>query len=307
MTGPLYTVTRWCLSVLPVDGSGRRVFDETLADWRSERASAAGPWTAFAVSLRAIAAVFRSVMLISQRELSSRQGAAPLLRLAVWSLVCALLVVAFNWNRSIAVEGTQVPIGLTAVWLGAASWVVAFMPLLAFMSAASGRRSASLPPRLGPSVVAGVVMLAAMGWALPAAGQAWREILFELTGGQGAIPPGIQERSMIELVGLLTTREFTSAASALNLRLVYIVAVPLLLVLGLTARSLSGRRRVAASILPLLVFAIPFLARIDSPYGHASAWPALLAAVLITRALVRSARSEEGAAAGDTASHGVAK
>lgn len=293
MTGPLYGLVRWFLSMLPVEGSGRRVFDETLADWRSEAAIATGPWGAVTVSLRAVVSVVRSVLMISWSELSSRQGLAPLLRLATWSVVCVLLFVAFNWNRSIPVQGGDVAIGATAVWLMSVSWIVALMPLLAFFSAAVGRRGASLPPRLGPAVVAGVVMLAAMGWVLPAAGQAWREILFALTGGQGAIPPGIQERSMVELIGLLSTDAVSRAVSALNLRLVYVVAVPVLLVLGLTARSLSGRWRLAATVLPLLVFAIPFLARIDSPYGHATSWPAMFAAVLLTRAIVRSARAAQ--------------
>ncbi len=293
MTGPIYAVVRTLLSVLPVDHSGRRVFDETLADWRREAANVSGHLARLAVSVRAIVSVVRGVVMISAREAFNRHGLASLGRLGAWSAMAVLLFVAFNFNRAIPVQGVhhalQRAIGLEAIVLGSVSWVVALLPLLAFMSAASGRQHTARIPRLGPAVVAGVVMLGAMGWAMPAANQAWRETMFALNGGTGPIAQGINERSMVELVGLLTSSQFSSAASALNLRLVFIVAVPVLLVLGLTARSLGGRWRLAASVLPLLVFAIPFMVRIDSPYGHASSWPALIAAVLLTRAIERRA------------------
>jgi hypothetical protein len=298
MTGPLYTLTQWCLRSLPVDGAGRRVFDETLADWRKEAANATGRRQALVISVRAGLSVVRCVMLICRREIGSREGIASLLRLAAWSTATVLLFVAFNWNRSIPVAGLQVVIGPTAVWLGSVSWALALMPLLAFVSTATGRRTASMAPRLGPALVAGLVMFGAMGWAMPAANQAWRELVFGLSGGTGPVPPGINERSLVELIGLLSSADSSRALSGLNLRLLFIVAVPVLLVLGLTARSLTGRWRLAATVLPLVVFAIPFLARIDTVYGHASSWVAVLAAVLVTRTLARRAERDGKESAG---------
>ena len=144
-----------------------------------------------------------------------------------------------------------------------------------------------MAPRLGPALIATLVMVAAMGWVMPAANQAWRELVFGLSGAAGTVPPGINERSIVELVAMLSTADSSKAVAGLNLRLVFILAVPVVLVLGVTARSLTGRWRLAATVLPLLIFAIPFAARIDSLYGHASSW---LAAVLVTRAVVRGAR-----------------
>ena len=299
MTGPAYTLAQGCLRILPVDAAGRRVLDETLADWRREAANAAGRTQAVVVSLRASVSVARSVILICRREICSQEGIASLLRLACWSTVSVLLFVVFNWNRTIPVDGVPVAIGPTAVWLGSVSWMLGLMPLLAFASAATGRRTASVAPRLGPALVSGLVIFGAMGWAMPAANQAWRELLFGLSGGTGAVPPGINERSIIELVGLLSTAEYSSALSGLNLRLMFTAAVPVLFVLGTTARSLSGRWRLAATVLPLLIFAMPFLARIDTVSGHASSWLAVVAAVLVTRALARGAerdRTDSGSA-----------
>ena len=287
MTGPPYSVTQWCLSVLPVDDRGRRVFDETLADWKSEATKASGPQGSATVSLRAVASVLRSIAMISSKELSTRKGLAPLLRLATWSFVSVLVFVAFNWNWSIPVEGVQVQIGSTAVLLGSVSSVLAFLPLVAFVSAATGRRGGAQVPRLGPAVVAGLVMFGAMGWGMPAANQAWREMMFALSGGSGAIAPGINERSIVELIGMLLGENLGRVMAGLNVRLMFMVAVPVMLVLGVTARSLQGRRRVAGSVLPVLFLLLPFSS--PSTFGLAW-WPALLGAVLVTRALARADR-----------------
>jgi hypothetical protein len=289
MTGGLYKLAQWCLRSLPVDAAGRRVLDETLADWRREAATATGRRQVLVVSVRAGVSIGRSVMSICWREIGSHEGVAPLVRLACWSIVSAVLFVAFNWNRSVVIDGEQVAIGPAAVWLLSVSWVLALMPLLAFAAAAIGRRTPSMAPRLGPALIASLVMLAAMGWAMPAANQAWRELVFGLSGATGAVPRGINERSIVELIAMLSTTDSSKAAAGLNLRLLFILAVPVVLVLGVTARSLTGRWRLAATVLPLLVFAIPFVARIDSVYGHASSW---LAAVLLTRALVRGAQGD---------------
>jgi len=288
VTGPLYTVARWFLNVLPVDETGRRVFDETLADWKSEAARASGLLGSVIVSLRAVVSVLRSVVMISWRELSSREGLAPLVRLATWSIVSVLLFVAFNWNQSIPVNGVPVAIGPTAVWLRSVNWILALMPLLAFVSAASGRRT-SRAPRLGPALVAGVVMLGAMGWAMPAANQVWRELMFALNGGIGTIPRGINERSIVELIGMLPEGNPGSVVAGLNVRMMFMVAVPVMLALGVTARSLNGRRRVAGSVLPVLLLLLPFSSP-NSLYGHVGWWPALLAAALVIRALARAER-----------------
>ena len=141
-------------------------------------------------------------------------------------------------------------------------------------------------------------MFGAMGWGMPAANQAWREMMFALSGGSGAIAPGINERSIVELIGMLLGENLGRVMAGLNVRLMFMVAVPVMLVLGVTARSLQGRRRVAGSVLPVLFLLLPFSSP-NTIYGHVGWWPALLAAALVTRAL---SRAERGAGRGGRAS-----
>ncbi len=286
MTGVLYTVAQQCLSLLPVDAAGRRCFDETLADWRKEAAQASGV-LALVVPARAIWSVFRCLMLVSLREIRSREGASVLLRLAAWSIVCMLLFIGFHWNDSIDLEGTRVWMGpIPGVLLSVQ--IVTAMPFLAFLCAAVGRRHRAAVPQLGPALVVSAVMFVAMGWALPAANQAYREFVYAL---QSSVPilPGINERSLIELVGMLFTQDFQRAAFGLSIRLVFMVAVPAMLIAGAAARSLTGWRRAAGSMLPIPVLLLPALIGFNR-YSEVAWWPALLAVILITRALASAER-----------------
>lgn len=296
MTPALYSFAHWSVGLLPVDPAGRRCIEETFADWRSEAVSASGPAARAVVTARALWSVVRCVALTSSREACSREGIALLRRLTLLSAANMLLFVLFNWDRSIPVSGIQTALRPAAVGLLSVSWAVMLMPLLALLAGAWGRSGSTRVPLLGPPVVAGFLMLGAMGWAMPAANQAFREVVFALTDGQGTLRPGMNERSLIELVGLVFSSDYSSGLSALNLRGMFIVAVPVMLVVGTTARSLTGRRRLAATALPLLVFSVPFIVDIDSLEGFFLMWPAMFVAVFLTRSLVRGAARESGAA-----------
>lgn len=287
MTGAFYTLTQWGLRILPVDSAGRRCFDETLADWRNESAQASG-LLALVVPARGMWSVVRCVMLVSLRESRSREGAALLLRLAAWSIVCTVVFIGIRWNESIVLQGARVPLGPVPGALLSVQALLTAMPFLAFLCAAAGRRHRAPVPRLGPALVAGVVMFVAIGWAMPAANQAYRESVFALQSS-GPVPArGINERSIVELVGMLFTENVRKAAFGLNIRLAFVVAVPVMLVIGMIARTLTGWRRAAGSVLPMLLLLSPALVGLNR-YGAVAFWPALLGAVLLTRALVRGA------------------
>jgi len=286
MTGPLYAIVRWCLSVLPVDAAGRRCFDETLADWRKEAAQASGLLAALIVPARAMWSVFRCVMMVSLREIRTREGAALLLRLAAFSVAVMLVFIGIRWNDSIDVQGVRVPLGPIPAALLSVVSLLGVMPFLVFVSAAIGRRL-SVAPRLGPALVAGAVMFLAMGWVMPATNQAFRQLVFGLQA-RGPIAPGINEISIVELVEMLFTESAGQAAFGLNVRIVFVVAVPVMLVIGMTSRTLTGWRRVAGSVLPVLMLLLPILVGLNR-YGAGAWWPALLAAVLLTRTLASGA------------------
>lgn len=285
--GILYRIVEWFLTVLPVAASGRRVFDETLADWRREADAAPTNPRRVVVELQGLGAVARGLLHVSVRESTSREGVATLARLVAWSVATVMFSIALNWNQSLAVQGDRVAIGPAAVALGSVAWLVALTPLLAYVSAACVRGNAPAPPRLGPALVMGAVMVLVMGWGLPAANQAYRELVFAMFTPGEALPPGIGERSLGELFGLLSTGSSARALSELHHRLFWVIAVPVMLVSGMTTRCLAGWRRAAGTVLPLVIFIVPFLAGIDSAYSRLSEWVALVAAVLALHVCVK--------------------
>lgn len=283
MNRALYGVVQWFLGVLPVDASARRVFDETLADWRSEAdAAQTSPRHVF-VGLQGLGAVARGLAHVCVRESTSREGVATLARLAAWSAATVMTGIALNWNQSLAVQGARVAVGPARVALGSVAWLVALMPLLAYVSAACVRGNAPAPPRLGPPLLMGAVMVVAMGWGLPAANQAYRELVFAMFRPGEVLAPGLGERSLGELVGLLSTGNSARALSELHHRLFWVIAVPVMLASGMTTRSFVGWRRAAGTALPLVIFMVPFLATVDSASGRISNWAALLAVVIVIR------------------------
>ena len=290
--GILYRIVEWFLTVLPVDASGRRVFDETLADWRREADAAQTSPQRVVAGLQGLGAVARGLAHVSVRESTSREGVAALARLAAWSVAAAMVSIALNWNQSLTVQGAQVAVGPAGVALGSVAWLVALMPLLAYVSAACVRGNALAPPRLGPAVLMGAVMVLAMGWGLPAAGQAYRELVFAMFRPGEVLPPGMGERSLRELVGLLSTGSSALALSELHHRLFWVIAVPVMLASGMTTRTFVGWRRAAGTVLPLAIFMVPFLANVDSAYSRISNWAALLAVVVVIRGFVRTATLE---------------
>lgn len=286
--GILYRIVEWFLAVLPVDASGRRVFDEILADWRREMNTARTGLGSMVVVLQGLGAVARGLVQVSVRESTSREGVATLARLVAWSVATVTLSIALHWNQSLAVQGDRVAIGPAAVALGSVAWLVALMPLLAYVSAACVRGNALAPPRLGPAVIMGVVMATVMGWGLPLANQTYRELVFAMFRPGEVLPPGIGERSLGELVGLLSTGNSARALSQLYDRLFWVIAVPVMLASGMTTRSFMGWRRAAGTVLPLVIFMMPFLANVDSAYGRISNWAALLAVAVVIRRIARA-------------------
>jgi hypothetical protein len=196
-----------------------------------------------------------------------------------------LAFIGFHWNDSAVLEGKLVLFGPVPGALVSVASILGAMPFLAFLCAALGRRQQP-SPRLGPALITGAVMFIALGWAMPLSNQAYREFTFALSS-TGPLPmPGVNERSVVELIEMLFTHDAQRGAFGLNIRLIFTVAAPVMLVLGTVARTLTGWRRVAASVLPMLVLMAPALIGLNR-IGEVAWWPALLGAVLVTRALAR--------------------
>jgi hypothetical protein len=148
--GSVYRVCAAMLTRLPVDERGRRVFDETLADWRREPHA-----------LRGMVAAARAVAGVSVREVASGAMGHTLLRVMAWSGGWALLGivlsrVAYGWVRR--------PVAELAAW--SVIGVIFFLPTAILLSSISRRRPV---PALGLVLASSVVGLLLVGWALPAA------------------------------------------------------------------------------------------------------------------------------------------
>jgi hypothetical protein len=167
MTGPLYDVMRWFLSVLPVDEAGRRVFDETLADWRREAAKVSGSRSAFVVSLRSMLSAARSVARVSGREVTLIRRSGVLLRMALWTVGYLVFVSA---TRSLApYVGTTSPVSPGYAYV---AMVAFFLPIaLLLATGLGGRRRPS--PALGLGLAAAVVGMLLLGWGVPMANRAF--------------------------------------------------------------------------------------------------------------------------------------
>ena len=292
MRGPIYFFAELCVRLLPLTPQGRRVFDEALADWRSEAADARG-FRRAGVSARALWSVARCVVMISGRELKSREGLAPVVRLGILSALVVPIAAVVNWNQFNWVDGVWTPAGTGAVLLGSVVWVVAFFPMLALIAGAYGRRLTVPVPRLGPAIAIALVMFLAMGWLVPAAFQSWRELVFGLNAGRGPLPRGLNERSIVELMPMLFSWQSARVAEVLNVRVLWMAAVPAFLAIGITVRSMAGLKRLAGTVLPLVVFFMPSIVLGGRPGNLFFMWPSLLAAVLMTYLMARPSTASE--------------
>jgi hypothetical protein len=290
VSAPLQSFVGWMLRVLPVNQP--RPCEETLADWRSEAVEARGVRRVL-VAARALWSIGRCVLMISVREIRSHEGLGLLLRLGAVALVIAAVYTGLYWNDSIPLDGTRVQLGPVPGALLAVATLLGAMPFVAFLSATVGRRRVSPVPRLGPALILGVLMFIGLGWLMPVTNQAYRELVFGLQSTTGTLALGINERSFNELVGLLFTRDAVPAALGLNLRIVFSVAAAVMLVLGVTARTLIGWRRFAASILPIAFVCLPLIPLFGGTRSLLLLWPALVVAALVTRTLARTNAKQE--------------
>ncbi len=136
--GMLYRGCACLLGVLPVDNAGRRVFDETLADWRREGRTASG-----------MLAVARSVLLVSWREVISAPMGTMTLRIVGWSalwVVLGLVVGRYVWGA----PSGELGVGAYAAFAAVAA--VFFLP-------AAVLRTWQRPARYAGFTVALVVLL----------------------------------------------------------------------------------------------------------------------------------------------------
>ena len=177
--------------MLPVDEAGRRVFDETLADWKREAKRASGLFARFVVAARAVFSVLRCLAGVSLREVTLIRQSGVLARVFLWTvgyLVVANLIVQLSpnhWTPSLAFRlYGQVPL------------VAYFLPVAVLLATALGGRRRTTPS-LGLGLSTLLVAVALLGWGVPVTNRAFLEANpgTASTAGSGQIdivpnPPG---------------------------------------------------------------------------------------------------------------------
>lgn len=167
MTGPLYGVVRWFLSLLPVDRSGRRVFDETLADWRKEGDRAKGLLARIVASLRGCVSVIRGVGLVAWREASRLRGTGVPVRFAFW-----LLLPQVAWYAVFA--GVEPEVGVTVRLLSHVTTTAFLAPAALFVACAFSRSERQLPA-LAAGLVAACLAVPVLVLGVPTANRIVQE------------------------------------------------------------------------------------------------------------------------------------
>ncbi len=169
MTLPLYAVVRWALGVLPVDKSGRRIFDETLADWRREAERSSGPLSGVVVSARAMFSVLRCVTGVSLREVALIGQSGVLARVFLWTV--GYLVVA---NLIVQLSPNIWTLTLSSRLYRQVAFLAYFLPVAVLLATALGSKQRPAPS-LGLGLSTLLVAAALLGWGVPLTNRAFLE------------------------------------------------------------------------------------------------------------------------------------
>lgn len=165
--GILYRIVEWFLTVLPVDASGRRVFDETLADWRREAGKATNRSTAAIATVRSLLSVVRSVAGVSVKDVIMIRQSSVWPRLLLWT--CGYLALV-NLVRILLPGGW--PIAALSRVYGSISLIAYFFPVALLLAIGLGSQRRPVPA-LGLSLAATLLAFPLLGWGVPIANRAF--------------------------------------------------------------------------------------------------------------------------------------
>lgn len=165
-TGWFYRIHERVLDSIPANPAGRRVFDETLADWRRESQSAVGHWSRLCAAARGFVAVVRSLGRVAWEEAGQVSGSGIPQRLGRWMLALTILGLALSVGR-LETSGR----GFDAYLYSTFVTVVFYGPALLLLSSVFGRSMQGVPT-LGVGLLATSAAVLVLGIALPATNHA---------------------------------------------------------------------------------------------------------------------------------------
>jgi hypothetical protein len=240
------------VAMLPLDVSGRRAVDETLADWRHEAAEAQTVVGRVAAGVRGLTAVVVAVTVVAARDVAS----ADTFRIAGAVAGAAVLMgIGFSYRRfevqaALLAERGLNDASLFVMWASMLLPAISLCIPLALL--APPVRQVATRSLIGPCVVLTAISAFNLGWMTPHANQWFRETTWAIF--RPAVPEphvprslarGLAEYTVADLVREVGQGGAQSrrAAGQLNSRAVLLAMVPVCLILGVQARRLGIARR----------------------------------------------------------------
>jgi hypothetical protein len=256
------------VDLLVPDEPGRRAIEETLDDWREERARAGSPSARVMVNLRGLFSMLRVLCTVPLRDI---------IGIEVWRLFAlTLLAATIPALIPLTIYVGNLPGALTIselVWLSVLllpNAIATFAPLALALGLGLKRDRAA--PVLATILVSVVFLIVMSGWIVPTANQRFRLSVLQTSAGQSrpAPAPGLTELNAAQLATLAfegSTSDRRNAQRVINVRLALIVAAPSMFLLGLAVRDRFGARRwrLAQAAGPVAVVALVYVADVAAP------------------------------------------
>ena len=245
------------MHLLTFDAFGRRVIDETFADWRHEAGAATGMPARICAHLRGLVALGRAVPRVFVHELRVSE---------TWAVMASVFGVAFI--LAVLWSGLSLP-GLLSrnagleqqaldLWLLLVPQYFFISLLLAVLSPPFVRRTSGVA--LAPMLLLTLVMASALQWGIPDVLQqfrvtVWRSAVEQLgpptsptEALERTIPPsrGLNELSLTELVNRARSADESPGRGArgqLAMRSALVALLPALWLLGVQTRRLADHWR----------------------------------------------------------------
>ena len=272
------TRLRGFTDLLIPDDCGRRALEETIADWREERARAESPFAHIAVDLRASLSLARVLAMV---------GGAGLRQAEVWRFLlftCLAATAAAAVQLSSYINSRP---GLTAGEV-LSLFPVAILGIFGMMASAFGFGLKPNRPFPGTTLVVAAVLLVGLGlgFVVPAAKQYFRESVAERLAAPGQRRPatrGIPETTSAGLLRRAMTDDAAAASArrAMFERLTLTVAAPALLLLGAGLRARLHSRlgwrmsQIGGGIAAILIFVSAGASGLGLAELASAAWPSL--------------------------------
>ena len=236
---------RWLVEVTigaMLDARSRRAIEETLLDWSHEAQLARGLLSRVLCHARAILAIARTLASIVLHEVAELPKSGVWIRVGLWLIVSFAL---YQTASSFQLPARATPAAklVTSLMLFP-SWIVLFGPVALFLGTMwQPRADQPRTPFLGLAVLAVIGAFVLAGWVAPIGNQEFREIVFEMHGGQGSLPRGAAELTVPDLLSVYWFWPSLAGELQLHARFALIAACPALVLLAAQLQPMRRRHR----------------------------------------------------------------